>query len=160
MGNSALQGQFKGFLHVIVFHIHFEAAIPPNLRALRRGLILAGLDQGGTGVLFVDQRIALDLHAHKALLRQRMGRGQYQIALQSGQHAFSVFNGLREVRANGILQTVLLVLMILPQQLKPRHLNVQIHLFLDAGITGAQRLDLGIGQHRFVHVLAGANRGL
>ena len=48
--------------------------------------------------------------------------------------------------------------MIGPHQLQPGYIHVQVHLFLDSRITGAQRFDLRIGQRRFIHVLAGTHR--
>ena len=44
------------------------------------------------------------------------------------------------------------------QQLQLTDLNIQIHLFLDVGITCCQCLDFGIGQRGIVHIITGANR--
>ena len=38
------------------------------------------------------------------------------------------------------------------------NVHIQVHLFLDALVTGAKRLDLCVGQRRFVNVLTGAYR--
>ena len=43
-------------------------------------------------------------------------------------------------------------------QLQTRNLHIQIHALLDTGVSGAQGLDLGKGQRRFVHIIAGADR--
>ena len=45
------------------------------------------------------------------------------------------------------------------EQLQAGHINVQIHLLLDVGIAGAQRLDFRIAQGGFVNVLRRAHRG-
>lgn len=45
------------------------------------------------------------------------------------------------------------------QQLKPPHVNVQIHLLLDIGIAGTQGLDLRIAEGRFVNVIGRPDRG-
>ena len=44
------------------------------------------------------------------------------------------------------------------QQLQLADLNIQVHLFLDVGITRCQCLDFGIGQRGIVHIVAGADR--
>ena len=43
-------------------------------------------------------------------------------------------------------------------QLQTRNLHIQIHALLDTGVSGAQGLDFGKGQRRFVHIIAGADR--
>ena len=45
------------------------------------------------------------------------------------------------------------------EQLQTGHINVQIHLLLDVGIAGAQRLDFRIAQGGFVNVLRRAHWG-
>ena len=41
---------------------------------------------------------------------------------------------------------------------RPRNLHIQIHALLDTGVSGAQGLDLGKGQRRFVHIIAASDR--
>ena len=44
------------------------------------------------------------------------------------------------------------------QQFQFADLNIQIHLFLDVGITRCQCLDFGIGQRGIVHIITGTDR--
>ena len=58
-----------------------------------------------------------------------------------------------------VLQTELLALVAGFHQLQTGDVHIQVHLLLDTLVSGAQRLDLGVGKSGLVHVLAGANRG-
>jgi len=58
-----------------------------------------------------------------------------------------------------VLQTELLALMAGLHELQTGNIHIQVHLLLDTLVSGAQRLDLGIGKGGLVHVLAGTNRG-
>ena len=58
-----------------------------------------------------------------------------------------------------VLQAVLLALVIGLHQPQPRHVHVEVHLFADALVSGAQRLDLGIGERRLVNILTASHRG-
>ena len=80
------------------------------------------------------------------------------ICFQTCDGIFRRFNLLREVTQKIVLQLILLTLMAGAHQLQAGNVYIQVHLFLDALVTGAERLDLRIGQRRFVNVLTGANR--
>ena len=43
-------------------------------------------------------------------------------------------------------------------QLQPSHIYIQVHLFLNAFVTGTERLDLRIGQSGFIDIVAGPHR--
>ena len=82
----------------------------------------------------------------------------FQVNLKSGNIALTTLHLLREGLEKIVLQTVLLALVVGFHQLQPRHVNVQVHFFLDALIPGAQSLDLRVGESCFVNVLAGSHR--
>ena len=65
----------------------------------------------------------------------------------------------RESHGYRIFQSVMLAGVGSFQGSQPRHLNIQVHLFLDHGVTRCQSLDFGIGERSFVHILAAAGRG-
>ena len=44
-------------------------------------------------------------------------------------------------------------------ELQAGNVHIQVHLLFNSLVSGAQRLDLGVGKGGLVHVLAGANRG-
>ncbi len=54
-----------------------------------------------------------------------------------------VFDFLREVFEQLVLQTVLLALVVGFHQLQLGNLHIQIHALLDTGVSGTQGLDLG-----------------
>ena len=88
-----------------------------------------------------------------------MRREGLYIRLQPTDEALVFFNFLREVFQQTVLQAKLLAVVVCFHNFELRHLNVQIHTLLDAGITGTERFNLRKGQRRSVHILAGANRG-
>ncbi|SCI03351.1 Uncharacterised protein [uncultured Clostridium sp.] len=81
-----------------------------------------------------------------------------QIGFKALDKAFVLFNLLREVFEQLVLQTILLALVVGFHQLQAGYLHIQIHTLLDAGISGAQGFDLGKGKRRFVHIIAGTHR--
>ena len=56
-----------------------------------------------------------------------------------------------------IFQPMLFTLMVSFQDFQLGYIHIQIHLFPDAVISGAESFDLGIGQSRFVHIFAGSH---
>ena len=89
----------------------------------------------------------------------RVRSQRLHIRFQTGDHVLCLVDLLREFAQEVVFQPVLLALMICTHQLQPRNVHIQIHLFLDTLVTGAERLDFCVGQRRFVNVLTGANRG-
>ena len=87
-----------------------------------------------------------------------MGGQGLQIRFKAFNKPLVSFDFLGEVFEQLILQAVLLALMVSFHQLQTRNLHIQIHALLDTGVSGAQGLDLGKGQRRFVHIIAGADR--
>ena len=139
-------------------HGHSKAPIAADLHRFGAFDLLTGVQQGCTGVFFVSQHIAPDLHSSKAILRVRMGGQGLQIRFKAFNKPLVSFDFLGEVFEQLILQAVLLALMVSFHQLQTRNLHIQIHALLDTGVSGAQGLDLGKGQRRFVHIIAGADR--
>ena len=114
--------------------------------------------QRSTGIILVCQKIAFDLHSGKSVRGVRMCRHGLHICFQTGDGIFRRFNLLREVTQKIVLQLILLTLMAGAHQPQAGNVHIQVHLFLDALVTGAERLDLCVGQRRFVNVLTGAYR--
>jgi hypothetical protein len=88
----------------------------------------------------------------------RVPRHRLHIRLDVGDGLLRTGNLLGIVFQQVVLHAELLVLMVRPHDFQPCDLRVQLHALLDAGIARAQGLDLGVGQGRLVHVLAGAQR--
>ena len=88
-----------------------------------------------------------------------MRRQRFHICLKAGNKASGLFNVLREFLQKAVLQLVLLALVTGLHQLQSRNVHIQIHLLFDSLVSGTQRLDFRVGKGRFVHILAGANRG-
>ena len=65
----------------------------------------------------------------------------------------------RNMPEDVLLQPVLLALVMGLHQPQPRHVHVEVHFFTDALVSGAQRLDLGIGERRLVNILTASHRG-
>ena len=105
------------------------------------------------------EEVALDLHARKAVLGMRMGLQRFHIRLKAGEEAPVFLDLRREMPQDVVLQPVLLALVVGLHQPQPRHVHVEVHLFTDALVSGAQRLDLGIGERRLVNILTASHRG-
>ena len=159
MCHPAFQRQRVRFPHGIKGDGHGKAAIAANLYRVFAFDLLAGVQQRGTGVFLISEPVTANLHADKALCRERMRREGLHIRLQPTNKALVFFDFLREVFQQTVLQAELLAVVICFHNFELGHLDVQIHALLDTGITGTQRLDLRKGQRRSVHVLTGANRG-
>ena len=69
------------------------------------------------------------------------------------------FDLARESHGYRIFQSVMLAGVGSFQGPQPRHLNVQVHLFLDHGVTCCKGFHLGIGERSFVQILAAAGWG-
>ena len=69
-----------------------------------------------------------------------------------------LFNLLREVFEQLVLQTILLALVVGFHQLQAGYFHIQIHTLFDTGVSGAQSLDLGKTEGGFIHIIAGAHR--
>ena len=119
---------------------HSEAPVAADLHRLGAFDLLTGVQQGCTGVFFVGQYIAPDLHPGKAILRVRMGGQGLQVCLKPLDKALVLFDFLREVFQQLVLQTILLALVVGFHQLQLGDLHIQVHALLDTGVSGAQGL--------------------
>ena len=86
------------------------------------------------------------------------GQGLH-IFLKSGNEALGLLDLFREVAQHIVLHAELPALVIRLEDFQSGDINIQVHLLLDKWISGAQGLDLRVGQGGFVHVVAGAYRG-
>ena len=100
-----------------------------------------------------------DGHAAEAVLHLGMCFCGFCVLLHAGNNLFLVLDGGREGLEQLIFQAILLALVICFENLEPGHLDIQVHLLLDERISSAQRLDLGIAESLFVHILARADWG-
>ena len=69
-----------------------------------------------------------------------------------------LFNLLREVFEQLVLQTILLALVVGFHQLQAGYLHIQIHTLFDTGVSGTQSLNLCKTEGGFIHIIAGAHR--
>ena len=81
-----------------------------------------------------------------------------QVRFKALDKALVLFNLLREVFEQLVLQTILLALVVGFHQLQAGYLYIQIHTLFDTGVSGTQSLDLGKGKRCFIHIIAGAHR--
>ena len=88
-----------------------------------------------------------------------MGGGKLCIRFQPGDVGIRFLNVCRELRQQFVFQTIFLALVVGFQHFQLCDLHIQIHLLLDERITGAQCLDLRIGQRLLIHIIAGTHRG-
>ena len=120
--------------------------------------LLAGIQKGCAGVLLIGQQIAADFHTSKTVLRVRVRCQNLQIGFKALDKAFVLFNLLREVFEQLVLQTILLALVVGFHQLQAGYLHIQIHTLFDTGVSGAQSLDFSKGKRRFIHIITGTDR--
>ena len=81
-----------------------------------------------------------------------------QVRFKALDKALVLFNLLREIFEQLVLQTILLALVVGFHQLQSGYLHIQIHTLFDTGVSGAQSLDLGKTEGGFIHIIAGAHR--
>ena len=159
MGHFAFQKERIFLFPGGKLHRHGKAPVAADLYRIGAFDLLAGVQKGSARIFLIRQHIAPHLHPRKAVLRVRVGRQSFQIRLKAPDIPFVGFNLLGKVLEQLILQPELLALVVGLHQLQPGYLHVQIHALLDAGVPGAQGLDLSKGQRGFVHIVAGTHRG-
>ena len=152
MGHLPFERQNIVLAEILQREGHLESAVSADGHRLHTPHILERFEQRRTGVVLIRKIIVFDRHTGKPVLRMWMRRQRSHICLKAGNEPLGLFNFLREALQNAVLQLVLLALMVGTHQL-------QIHLLFDSLVSGTQRLDLRVGKGRFVHILAGANRG-
>lgn len=79
---------------------------------------------------------------------------QFDVSLERFDQLLVTVDLMREMLEQLVFQAVLLALVICLHQSQTGNIHVQVHLFLDARVTGTQRLDLRIGKRSFIHVVA------
>ena len=158
MGHFPLEGQHILLSEILQRQRYLKAAVAADGHRFQPLDFLHGINQSCTGVFLIGQNIAPHRHAGKAVLRMGMFRQRLHICLKSCDESLVLFNLFREVTEKVVLQPVLLTLMVGLHQLQPCHIHIQIHLLLDALVTGTERLDLRIGQRGFINVLTASHR--
>ena len=158
MGHLAFQQERIFLFPSGKFHRHGIAPIAADLHRIGGFDLLAGIQKGCTGVLLISQQISTDLHTGKAVLRVRVSCQNLQVRFKALDKALVLFNLLREVFEQLVLQTILLALVVGFHQLQAGYFHIQIHTLFDTGVSGAQSLDLGKTEGCFIHIIAGAHR--
>ena len=159
MAQGADQGDLILPRHGVEVQRHIEAPVLAQRDGIGGFHSLAGFqDRGACRFLFrVDG--ALDLHGAEALL---VWAGADLDALDVVGVALGLLLQSPDLLGEGvddlILQGVTLAQMVRLQELQPGDFDIQIHLLFDIGISGAEGLDLGVGQGLLVDVLGGADR--
>ena len=112
MGHPAFQRQRVRFPHGIKSNGHGKAAIAPDLYRVFALNLLAGVQQRGTGVFLIGEPVAANLHADKALCRERMRCEGLHIRLQPTNKALVFFYLFRKVFQQTVLQSELLAVVV------------------------------------------------
>ena len=159
MAHPALEGKNEVLAEVFHGQRHRKAPVSADGNGLQALCVLERLQQRRARVVLVGEKVAFDLHTRKAVLGVGMLFQRFHIRLKAGEEAFVFLNLRREMPQDVVLQAVLLALVIGLHQPQPRHVHVEVHLFADALVSGAQRLDLGIGKRRLVNILTASHRG-
>lgn len=133
MGHLPFQQERIFLFPRLKFHRHSESPVTADLHRIGGFDLLAGIQQGCTGVFFVGQHIAPDLHAGKAICRVWVGSQCFQIGFKSLDIPLVGFDFLGEVFEQLVLQTVLLALVVGFHQLQLGNFHIQIHALLDTG---------------------------
>ena len=116
-------------------------------------------DNGFTGVGFLC--VGRTQHRHRwenLFVLRRVGREPSYIRFITGDALFVLLDRPRIVLQQSVLQVVLLAHMTAFEQVELTDLHFKIALFNDVGVAGGKRLDLRVGQRRFVHIVGGAHR--
>ena len=109
--------------------------------------------------LSLSVKVALDLHTRKAVHGVRMPGERLHIGGEALHEALVLPDLFGEMPEQIVLQTELLALMAGLHELQAGNVHIQVHLLLDTLVSGAQRLDLGIGKRRLVNILTASHRG-
>ena len=94
MGHLAFQQERIFLFPSGKLHGHSKAPVAADLHRFRAFDLLTGIQQGCTGVFFVGQHIAPDLHPGKAILRVRMGGQGLQVRFKTFDKSLVCFDFL------------------------------------------------------------------
>ena len=159
MAHLAFECDLKLLFKGVVGKLHLESPVAADGDALGAfGLLAEGKDRLA-GVCLFRVMPAADLHPHKTFLRDRVGVYCLDVRLKTPVAALLRLDLSREIFQKLVLQPEVLALVIGAEDFQPRHVHIQIHLFPDERVSGAQRLDLRVGERLLVHIVAGAHRG-
>ena len=84
---------------------------------------------------------------------------QYALDVVAGDDLRQFFDLCRVADLDIIFQPMLFTLMVSFQDFQLGYIHIQIHLFPDTVISGAQCFDFCIGQSRFVYIITGSHGG-
>ena len=132
-------------------------AANPSLGA-SRFQSLASLNDGCTRFLAFGVHLAADLHREVVFVLRQKRFCRFHIGFQCFDLTLCHSDFSRIAARNIRFQAINLTGVIGFQQLQLADLNIQVHLFLDVGITRCQCLDFGIRQRGIVHIVAGTDR--
>ena len=106
------------------FHGYGIAPVAADLHRIGGFDLLAGIQKCCAGILLIGQQIAADFHTSKTVLRVRVRCQNLQIGFKALDKAFVLFNLLREVFEQLVLQTILLALVVGFHQLQAGYLHI------------------------------------
>ena len=156
-----LQGDFVLPAEAVKEQLHIKAAIFTDVDRVRICHGLAESNDGFTGCFLVRYRSSRHYHRREpVLIWQRILSKLSHVSLIALNPLLQRFDLLWELLDDLILQRITLTQVVGLEKLQAGNINVQIHLFLNVRITGAQGFDFSIGQSGFVNILCGANRAL
>ena len=119
---------------------------------------LASFNDGRTRFLTFGVHLAADFHIEVVFILRQKWFCRIHIDLQGFDLTLCRSDFSRIAARNIRFQTINLAGVVGFQQLQLTDLNIQVHFFLDVGITCCQCLDFGIGQRGIVHIIAGTDR--
>ena len=158
--SCSFQSDLELSLKRIKGQVHSKAPVLAQRDRLGAGHGFAGGEDGAARGFLVGVDGPLHLHRGEAVL---VGMGVLFQPVYIGKIILNILlkpcDLLGQFLADLVLQGVPLAEVIGFQKPEALHINVQVHLLLDVGIAGAERLDLRIGQGGFVNILTGPDRG-
>ena len=161
MPQLMLQGDFVLPAEAVKEQLHIKAAIFTDVDRVRICHGLAESNDGFTGCFLVRYRSSRHYHRREpVLIWQRILSKMSHVSLIALNPLLQRFDLLWELLDDLILQRITLTQVVGLEKLQAGNINVQIHLFLNVRITGAQGFDFSIGQSGFVNILRRTNRAL
>ena len=158
MAHRAFQNDVKLTSEAVIGKLHLESSVTAQRNWISTFCLLAGGKNDFTGIGFFRIMSAHDFHTTESIGDLRMCLHGLNVCFKAMDIACLLFNLSRKVFQELILHAVLLALVVSFQHFQPCYINIQVHLFLDERITGAQCFDLRIGECLLIHIVTGTNR--
>ena len=138
---------------------HGKAPVAAQKNRVGAGHPGANVDDGLTCVLLFLILFALNYHTAEPFFRFRVGGCQRLVLFIACNPFGEARDLLRVFTQHQFLQGVHLVQIAGLEHIQLCHLHIQVALFNDKRVSGGQRLDLGIAESRFVHIVRHTDGG-